>query len=230
MVVWDQLADEVVVVETAAIGLRLVVHSLSPHQRIPPAPDKTFNPSRPFFSSQIIAILAAILFPVFARAREKARQSSCLSNVKQITLAILQYTQDYDEMTPAVYRLYGSDGTTRVYWKRAVLPYAKNDQIYDCPSTSTKGTASTTSYDYFLNYYNSAWALARIVRSAEAIIIGDGKYYRCNPWTTPADSTTAGLVAPHNDGANLGFVDGHAKWYQYEEANTNVRLWDWDLE
>ena len=53
----------------------------------------------------IIAILAAILFPVFAKAREKARQTTCLSNVKQITLGILQYAQDYDERFPMLYDL-----------------------------------------------------------------------------------------------------------------------------
>ena len=78
----------------------------------------------------IIAILAAILFPVFARAREKARQSTCLSNVKQIGLAILMYVQDYDERMPMLYDL----GTPRQGIIRTTQPYTMNWQVHDCPS------------------------------------------------------------------------------------------------
>src|SRR4028118_301810 len=73
----------------------------------------------------IIAILAAILFPVFAQAREKARQSSCASNQKQIGLAILQYNQDYDEMYPM--GMYGSSASgTPCSWACMIQPYTKN--------------------------------------------------------------------------------------------------------
>ncbi len=76
----------------------------------------------------IIAILAAILFPVFARARENARRSSCQSNLKQIGLGILQYTQDYDELMPARYNnITGS-------WRQVVQPYVKSTQLFACPS------------------------------------------------------------------------------------------------
>ena len=85
----------------------------------------------------IIAILAAILFPVFAKAREKARQASCLSNVKQIGLACMQYAQDYDErMCPA--RPMAS-GTTFNYMY-GIMPYVKNSQVFACPSNSTLST------------------------------------------------------------------------------------------
>jgi prepilin-type N-terminal cleavage/methylation domain-containing protein/prepilin-type processing-associated H-X9-DG protein len=81
----------------------------------------------------IIAILAAILFPVFSRAREKARQSSCGSNLRQVQLAIAQYAQDYDEQHPHTYF-----GPPPGYyqWEEAVLPYVKNDQLFVCPSAS----------------------------------------------------------------------------------------------
>ena len=72
----------------------------------------------------IIAILAAILFPVFAKAREKARQSSCLSNVKQLGLAMMQYAQDYDERLPMY-----ADGGYRYNWDVAIEPYLKNSQV-----------------------------------------------------------------------------------------------------
>ncbi len=81
----------------------------------------------------IIAILAAILFPVFARAREKARQTSCLSNVKQLSLGVLMYTQDYDERLPYCDCNAYSSGTN---WAISTQPYVKNAQIFVCPSDS----------------------------------------------------------------------------------------------
>jgi len=93
----------------------------------------------------IIAILAAILFPVFAQAREKARQTSCTSNLKQIGLAFRMYIQDYDERTPQSAPLAGADtygqqgrsGQNFSYngWiSNALIPYTKNQAIYACPS------------------------------------------------------------------------------------------------
>jgi prepilin-type N-terminal cleavage/methylation domain-containing protein/prepilin-type processing-associated H-X9-DG protein len=83
----------------------------------------------------IIAILAAILFPVFAQARDKARQASCLSNVKQISLGILMYTQDYDETLPLEANESASDAYIYDYtWVRYTQPYIKNLQVFVCPS------------------------------------------------------------------------------------------------
>ncbi len=87
----------------------------------------------------IIAILAAILFPVFARAREKARQTSCLSNLKQLGLGVLMYAQDYDEiLTPGyVYEIYPAGNTDwLVSWMQLCQPYVKNAQLCVCPSWS----------------------------------------------------------------------------------------------
>jgi prepilin-type N-terminal cleavage/methylation domain-containing protein len=87
----------------------------------------------------IIAILAAILFPVFAQAREKARQATCLSNLKQLSLGVLMYVQDYDELFPPVAGLvYKSPvGTSNCMecngWQLLTKPYTKNDNIYLCP-------------------------------------------------------------------------------------------------
>ena len=98
----------------------------------------------------IIAILAAILFPVFARAREKARQTSCLSNQKQIGLGLMMYCQDYDETYPLSY-LYvnpaagGSAGY--VHWSGMIAPYVKNWQLFVCPSDKNKGLAPTNAFD-----------------------------------------------------------------------------------
>lgn len=99
----------------------------------------------------IIAILAAILFPVFAQAREQARKTVCLSNMKQVSLGVVMYTQDYDETYPVEretsfpncnydpgYGCQGFGSTTVVdpfgaTWRYAVQPYIKNTQLFHCP-------------------------------------------------------------------------------------------------
>ncbi|BCM93516.1 hypothetical protein IAD21_05407 [Abditibacteriota bacterium] len=99
----------------------------------------------------IIAILAAILFPVFARARENARRSSCQSNMKQVGLGLLQYVQDYDEKYPALCRQYGTTyrnngvNSPYSYWQLQVQPYVKSRQLFACPSNTNPikyGTAA----------------------------------------------------------------------------------------
>jgi prepilin-type N-terminal cleavage/methylation domain-containing protein/prepilin-type processing-associated H-X9-DG protein len=86
----------------------------------------------------IIAILAAILFPVFAQAREKARQANCVSNLKQVGLGIMQYVQDYDEAYPCNWyvALWPSrPGGNQAYkWMDAIYPYVKNEGVFSCPS------------------------------------------------------------------------------------------------
>ena len=96
----------------------------------------------------IIAILAAILFPVFARARENARRSSCQSNLKQIGLGILQYTQDYDEYMPV-----GTTGNGAGGWVGQVYPYVKSLQIFICPSDYSPTTTfpDQVKCSYFMN-------------------------------------------------------------------------------
>ena len=94
----------------------------------------------------IIAILAAILFPVFAQAREKARATSCLSNEKQIGLGLMMYTQDYDETYPTAYFYKNNTATTNggsaggyVHFTAMIHPYIKNEQVWVCPSDPNKG-------------------------------------------------------------------------------------------
>ena len=95
----------------------------------------------------IIAILAAILFPVFARARENARRSSCQSNLKQIGLGLLQYTQDYDERLP-IGTNGGTVGNRGSGWAGASFPYIKSQQIFVCPSDTTPVGNPVISYAY----------------------------------------------------------------------------------
>ena len=89
----------------------------------------------------IIAILAAILFPVFAQAREKARQTACLNNLKQITLGATMYAQDYDSNLPLPYdpndiNNWCGNGAT---WRQRIIPYTKNNQIFVCPDYKKVG-------------------------------------------------------------------------------------------
>ena len=138
----------------------------------------------------IIAILAAILFPVFARARENARRSSCQSNLKQIGLGLFQYLQDYDERFPQVIGTVPySVGGPPTGWADSIQPYLKSLQIYQCPSETTPPTndagsaASTTSYsDYFYNAqlswngtnYRTGISQAALESSSLTISLGDG--------------------------------------------------------
>ena len=91
----------------------------------------------------IIAILAAILFPVFAKARGKARQASCLSNMKQLGLGIMEYAQDYDETYPMSYYYNNNTDASAGYthWSGLVVPYVKSQQIYICPQNAIGGVA-----------------------------------------------------------------------------------------
>ena len=88
----------------------------------------------------IIAILAAILFPVFAQAREKARQTACLSNMKQMGTAITMYAQDYDETYNCIYTFQppNFNASTRLWWTELLNPYIKNADVFRCPSLVDK--------------------------------------------------------------------------------------------
>jgi prepilin-type N-terminal cleavage/methylation domain-containing protein/prepilin-type processing-associated H-X9-DG protein len=88
----------------------------------------------------IIAILAAILFPVFARARENARRASCASNMKQIGLGIMQYTQDYDERMPNWLVFEAGTPNLAIPWSFNIQPYVKSTQLFSCPSNPDKAT------------------------------------------------------------------------------------------
>ncbi len=187
----------------------------------------------------IIAILAAILFPVFAKAREKARQTSCLSNVKQIGLAMNMYAQDADELL-----------TGRVMVGRRLQPYVKNEQIFGCPSWG--GPVTLTAKGYCQNTYNQypmLWGLkggygvsCHATGSTTGRPLASLKYPATTVWlleyptnTNPAsasgctqhsnpDSGCADgprLDPRHNDGANAAFLDGHAKWGKV----TDNRAW-----
>jgi prepilin-type N-terminal cleavage/methylation domain-containing protein/prepilin-type processing-associated H-X9-DG protein len=103
----------------------------------------------------IIALLAAILFPVFARARENARKSSCQNNIKQIGLGFAQYAQDYDEQFPisrmlgpsGVGQMFGPWADTNTAWSEAIYPFVKNTQIFKCPSAPAAPTPPANDFN-----------------------------------------------------------------------------------
>jgi prepilin-type N-terminal cleavage/methylation domain-containing protein/prepilin-type processing-associated H-X9-DG protein len=183
----------------------------------------------------IIAILAAILFPVFARAREKARQSSCLSNVKQLTTAGLMYVQDYDEQFP--YYAQGSYSEDPwIFWPHQFQSYINNWQVMGCPSSPYSGGSMTyhgTHYPVRPTYgvtnelwrTSSGFKLAMIKRPAEKFMIFDSNHpalggvravltaSKCGEWGCNSNvRDTHEWLVPHNEGANIGYCDGHAKW------------------
>jgi prepilin-type N-terminal cleavage/methylation domain-containing protein/prepilin-type processing-associated H-X9-DG protein len=166
----------------------------------------------------IIAILASILFPVFARAREKARQSSCLSNLKQIGLAVLSYVQDYDEQLPAASpgNLSAAPLAASAAWISAsvttawnpalgsIYPYVKNAQIYICPSRKSLNNGCT----YEMNGACSLLSLGGVDDVSGTCMFNEAD----NDDGVCSATDGGGGYTAHNGGANVTFVDGHSKW------------------
>jgi prepilin-type N-terminal cleavage/methylation domain-containing protein/prepilin-type processing-associated H-X9-DG protein len=188
----------------------------------------------------IIAILAAMLFPVFARAREKARQISCISNLKQLNLAFMMYAQDYDEIMPmGVYPDWQTYWDTKVDWFGNVIgdglitPYARNQQIAACPSArGISADRPYTGYAYNVSYVGcnpaeggQPAALAEITRPTKTVMLSDSaiwstftnEVYGNNLLRSPAHPHFPwGDPGPtvhyrHNEAANAAYCDGHVK-------------------
>ena len=162
----------------------------------------------------IIAILASILFPVFARARENARRTSCVSNLKQIGLGMLQYAQDFDELLPR-YVVKGSQTlSTGKYasgsnhlWMHTIYPYVKSVQVFNCPSADYQKLSSfdgsyLSKISYGYNNYlgastptvlstGSGLSLAAITLVAETPMVVDSTYYLAGPDNRCIDTTVA---------------------------------------
>ncbi len=193
----------------------------------------------------IIAILAAILFPVFARARERARQTSCLNNVRQIMTAMMMYQQDYDEiLIMRYYDVEESPGSgnwvARINWFQAIMPYVMNEQVFACPSSPLRRTSW---YTYAMNCEreirsqsyqgaNSTLSLADVMRPSELILLaerpGRSGHRVCPPYHTGSHCnliTTDDIDKLHNEGANYGFFDGHAKWHRLDQTLAPRNLW-----
>jgi prepilin-type N-terminal cleavage/methylation domain-containing protein/prepilin-type processing-associated H-X9-DG protein len=193
----------------------------------------------------IIALLAAILFPVFARARENARRASCMSNMKQLGLGFAQYIQDYDERYPYAgqYQSWGSGG----HWVAgtdgvklaadtspftatgdkadvidgALYPYVKSAQVYVCPSTED---GRTKELSYSMNCAVAGINQSAVPATAEIILLideaktlNDGFF-----WAVNNGASTDDLTQAHLEGGNLLFMDGHVKFFNYSTFPTNT--------
>jgi len=143
----------------------------------------------------IISVLASILFPVFARARENARRASCMSNIKQLELALMQYTQDYDERLPNVQIDVPSSmpvseypggrwGNYYWYWPQILYPYHKSMQVFRCPSGAEVSADKPTSGHYGANEEvlpdrgNPTLSLAAFAAPATTYVMMDSGTYR----------------------------------------------------
>jgi prepilin-type N-terminal cleavage/methylation domain-containing protein/prepilin-type processing-associated H-X9-DG protein len=179
----------------------------------------------------IIAILAAMLFPVFAQAREKARQTTCLSNMQQLAKAQLMYTQDWDEHLPHWWQ-YGAPREEPygwfTFWTEYFQPYLRNTAVFKCPSF-TWGPEGPDTGEKLADYALFTWGpngdgssgnpywrwagppmtLAQVNRPSETFNLMDG-------YTTT--QVTRGLMVRHSEGMNAGFLDGHAKWITRDQA------------
>ncbi|BDI30316.1 hypothetical protein CCAX7_23670 [Capsulimonas corticalis] len=175
----------------------------------------------------IIAILAAILFPVFAKAREKARQISCSSNLRQIGLGFTQYVQDNDELYPAVNGASNNINAGALqYWPYAIYPYIKSTGVYRCPDDTQPNANS-----YVANNYSSLQSLAAIPAPSVTILAADGSSSGTDANKAPTNTATGnGLnadyslwcegwrlvnsdhgISRHMGRANFLYFDGHVK-------------------
>jgi prepilin-type N-terminal cleavage/methylation domain-containing protein/prepilin-type processing-associated H-X9-DG protein len=181
----------------------------------------------------IIAILAAILFPVFSRARENARRSSCQSNLKQMGLAFMQYTQDYDETFPMDRYANPLQGS----WAGILQPYIKSRQLFRCPSDSR-----TVGNSYLMNNYFDRTAAANVQSTSTTILVLEGDMNNPAPeYDTNNVSTNHGLHVDYTiwnesvriNGKNLNlprhlgtttalYADGHVKSSKPIDVNTNT--------
>jgi prepilin-type N-terminal cleavage/methylation domain-containing protein/prepilin-type processing-associated H-X9-DG protein len=166
----------------------------------------------------IISLLAAILFPVFARVRESARRTSCLSNMKQLGLAFLHYSQDYDEKFPTVLE---NTHTSSAYqtWDVAIFPYVNNDQVYMCPSAPQQNTrcyafnpwASGSTNYFYANFSGPSagykMSLAGISKPTNVVLLSE--YWSWSPQPAP---TAAGYAQRRRWSQSV--ISGNILWSQ----------------
>jgi prepilin-type N-terminal cleavage/methylation domain-containing protein/prepilin-type processing-associated H-X9-DG protein len=182
----------------------------------------------------IIAILASILFPVFAKAREAARKTACLSNMKQISTAVMMYSQDYDELFP----FRGGNAAPFYSWRQITQPYVKNAQLFACPSNTDNNKVADAGDSFFpaiprsyaMNDRLSAQSQAVVQAPASKIMIAELLYQNWtdygSPWWTgnSAVNWTNGY-AGHTGTMNFAFADGHVKSMRPTQTGSPLNMW-----
>ncbi len=173
----------------------------------------------------IISVLASILFPVFARARSKARGTACQSNMRQLGIALQMYADDADEIMPLWSLVGGSPtgGAPSAYpytWDEQVFPYYRNKQVLECPENPLgRGFRS-----YAMPRYVSGIQLGRFPNPVATVALFEKGMYPFGIWDDATgenvyQSHTAkgqpgySEVPFHHEGKNFTFIDGHVKWY-----------------
>jgi prepilin-type processing-associated H-X9-DG protein len=168
------------------------------------------------------------LFPVFARARENARRASCQSNLKQISLGMLQYTQDYDEKYP--YAAWNNGTTLGLHWLDSSMPYIKSRQIWVCPSATPNTARDTGSWPAWNGAGNGnqgafySWnedamnkSLSECNNPAVTYLMTDRGDDMCFTawygWQGRMRNDGSGKAGPHLEGKNIAFADGHVKFF-----------------
>jgi prepilin-type N-terminal cleavage/methylation domain-containing protein/prepilin-type processing-associated H-X9-DG protein len=185
----------------------------------------------------IIAILAAILFPVFAKAREKARTTTCMSNEKEMTLGFVQYVQDYDEHLPE--REYTTAAGVNTSWRSMISPYLKSTQIFACPS-NTVNTQFCTDANFPRSYgvngndgqnpstpcpSSGGLTLAAVDAPAQLILVAEitQGWSECPVFTQ--NPNWGNFFCGHTAVSNFSYVDGHAKSGHWASTGTPADLW-----
>lgn len=163
----------------------------------------------------IIAILAAILFPVFAKAREKARQTQCLNNQRQIAVAVQMYLQDNDETFLKI----PANGA----WSTLLVAYNESS-IYDCPSQKGLGTNSKPEYGF--NGYLSGMAMGDVTSPASTLLLADLDVDApvSNPTCVISHANDGPISTRHSDGALVVAVDGHGQYLSFKNASSKVSV------
>jgi prepilin-type N-terminal cleavage/methylation domain-containing protein/prepilin-type processing-associated H-X9-DG protein len=182
----------------------------------------------------IIAILAAILFPVFAKAREKARQAACLSNCKQLGLAGQMYAQDYDERLPGRWdwNMYTTTPPGPGTWPMLLNPYMKNTGIWTCPSAQTPSKIATMdgSNQWWSNFGHNDHFLMYYRRTSGGWGTYDGYDKGGAPlaaFTAPADTVEWCDASPDQFGGRDPYSNPwmfyHCNWYTYGDCGREAR-------
>jgi prepilin-type N-terminal cleavage/methylation domain-containing protein/prepilin-type processing-associated H-X9-DG protein len=193
----------------------------------------------------IIAILAAILFPVFTEAKAKARQSSCSSNLKQISLAMNMYLSHWDSTYPGAYGLsWGEDpATTKPHdwgsWSLKLDPYMKNRNVLLDPSASDNysGTIVTKEIRYQYDYQAFSGPIAWGTLAERKFVVRENMIDKPTRSGLIYCATTWGptnLKAAHNGGANVLLCDGHVRWFKKNDVIVDPNdpaknTYDWSL-
>ena len=196
----------------------------------------------------IIALLGALLFPVFQKVRENARRASCESNLKQIGLGLVQYTGDNDEaLPPSAYSI----NTLTVTWRQLIFPYVKSVQVFTCPSNPYNAVPTDVDNGMFFVSYGSNDSVLQtgsritllndIENPSTIFLVGesDGSGWKLNnPPNPPLNDPSCGmcdfpntgshtdLFAGHSDRSNWLFADGHVRALRPTQTCQDTDIWD----